>query len=302
MSKYLVFIFIINFVSCATSKDSSNGTVNLKIEKKIIKPINLEVFKGKVKFIVFDVNENKGVFDLQCVEEGTQKPLKQTLPFEVRDGKGFIYYAESYFSLAKRHNCFFKEDLILRISVQDYPYASEKLNVPKGKVTLSKKDLNRVIRERKVTKNIYANSAKESFVRVPFIKPLDSFITSHYGKRRIFNNKKKSQHLGNDFRAKVGVPIPVSNRGRVAYVGDLFYTGNVVIIDHGLNLFSLYAHLSKTSVKVGEMVDQGDILGLSGMTGRVSGPHLHWGIKLNGHNVDGFSLVEESKNHFPNLN
>ena len=112
------------------------------------------------------------------------------------------------------------------------------------------------------------------------------------------NNKKRSQHLGNDFRAKIGVKIPVSNRGKVVYVGDLFYTGGVVIVDHGLNIFSLYAHLSKTLVTTGTIVNRGDIVGLSGATGRVSGPHLHWGIKINGHNADGFSLVEESKKQY----
>lgn len=94
------------------------------------------------------------------------------------------------------------------------------------------------------------------------------------------------------------MPIPVTNRGKVVFAGNLFYTGNVVIIDHGLNIFSLYGHLSKIKAQVGDIVNQGDIVGLAGMTGRVSGPHLHWGIKINGHNVDGFSLVTESKKQF----
>ena len=97
---------------------------------------------------------------------------------------------------------------------------------------------------------------------------------------------------------KVGLPIPSSNNGKVLYVGNLFYTGNVVIIDHGVNLFTVYAHLSKIMVKTGDSVEQGQILGLAGKTGRVSGPHLHWGVKLHGFNIDGFSLVEESQSEF----
>jgi murein DD-endopeptidase MepM/ murein hydrolase activator NlpD len=102
-----------------------------------------------------------------------------------------------------------------------------------------------------------------------------------------------STHLGNDFRAPEGTPIPTSNTGKVVYVGDLFYSGKTVIVDHGMQLFSMYAHLSKISVAVGATVNRGDIVGLSGATGRASGPHLHWGIKINGEWIDGFSLVEE---------
>ena len=129
----------------------------------------------------------------------------------------------------------------------------------------------------------------------PFEVPLDSYITSHYGNRRLFNNKKRSQHLGNDFRAAVGVPIPVANKGKVVFTGNLFYSGNVVIVDHGLNIFTAYGHLSKINVQEGMIVNKGTIVGLAGKTGRVSGPHLHWGVKINGSWIDGFSLVEESK-------
>ncbi len=263
--------------------------------------VAIEAFKGKVKYVELGVQNLKdGIYEVSCSEETDNNPYQQKFPVLVESNRVKFYYAESYFSLAKKHNCFFYENLILRISVKDFPYKSEKLNVAKGKVTLSLKDQARVAREREMTKKLYANSAKESYIKGPFVKPLNSYITSHYGKRRIFNNKKRSQHLGNDFRARVGVKIPSSNRGKVVYVGDLFYTGNVVIVDHGLNLFSLYAHLSKSLVKAGDMVETGDIVGLSGATGRVSGPHLHWGIKLNEHNVDGFSLIEESKLQFNN--
>ena len=114
----------------------------------------------------------------------------------------------------------------------------------------------------------------------------------------MFNNKKRSQHLGNDFRAAIGVPIPVSNRGRVVYVGNLFFSGNVVVVDHGLDIFTLYGHLSKIKTTKGSIVYIGDIIGLAGMSGRVSGPHLHWGVKINGNSVDGFSLSRESELQF----
>ena len=258
----------------------------------------ITVQNGKAKYINFQTPQEDGSYALDCTEQNSPKPLKQKIPYIVKSNVGVTYYAESYFSRAKKHLCYSEGQLVLEVNVSRFPYKKEHLKVSKKKVDLSKKDLARVIRERKITSAIYKKSVPYLLFDKPFIVPLDSFITSHYGNQRIFNNKKRSQHLGNDFRAKVGVKIPSSNRGKVVFVGDLFYTGNVVIIDHGLNLFSLYAHLSKILVTEGTILNQGDIVGLSGMTGRVSGPHLHWGIKMNGHNIDGFSLAEESKKHF----
>ena len=277
---------------------STMAASSMSEEKYPVKVV--EVFNGKVKYVQVPTSLNDGSYILKCNELLTSKPLKQKIPVEVRDGFAHVYYAESYFSIAKKHKCMLEDEHVLTVMVKQYPYKEERLKVAKSKVKLSKKDQKRVGREWLMTKKVYENSAKTLLIDKPFLKPLNSYITSRYGKKRIFNDMKRSQHLGNDFRAKVGVPIPVSNKGRVAFTGDLFYTGKVVIVDHGLNIFSLYAHLSDIKVKVGQMLERGQIVGLSGMTGRVSGPHLHWGIKMNGHNIDGFSLVEESQKQFVN--
>jgi len=276
-------------------------TVESSTKKSVVEskfPVVAEVFNGKVKYVEFNIDENNGTYNLNCKEIGSKNPLIQNFPFIVSNNTASLYYVESYFSSAKSHECMFKDKTVLSILVKSFPYKSEQLNVDQRKVVLSEKDLARVIKEREITSNLYKNSSKQLLIDGPFSVPLDSFITSHYGNKRVFNNLKSSQHLGNDFRAKVGVPIPSSNRGKVVFVGNLFYTGNVVIVDHGLNIFSLYAHLSKMLVKAGDIINRNDIVGLSGKTGRVSGPHLHWGIKINSHNIDGFSLVEESKNQY----
>lgn len=294
------FIFILLFLySCSQvqivskekTKQSKDNSFKYTTE-------SIHVKNGKIKYVEFPVDVNDGTYSLHCEEQGTDKPLIADYPFVVEGKIGFFYYAESYFSSAKKHICTFKQHEVLEVIVTQFPYKEEKLNVAKGKVVLSKKNLARVLKEQKMTKELYSKSAPTLYINQPFVKPLNSYITSHYGNRRLFNNKKKTQHLGNDLRAAVGVPIPVTNRGKVVFAGNLFYTGNVVIIDHGLNIFSLYGHLSKIKAQVGDIVNQGDIVGLAGMTGRVSGPHLHWGIKINGHNVDGFSLVTESKKQF----
>lgn len=295
--KWILFLTFI--LSCASSKER---LVQEKNEKMPIyeRPLEVEVFNGKMKFIEFPLPGGKSEDYITCKEQESKNPLIKKFPLSVTKGMAYLYYAESYHSQAKIHFCYVGDAHVLTVKVKAFPYKEEKLNVAKGKVVLSEQDQARVAKEWQMTQKLYKNSEKESLITDSFKVPLKSFITSHYGKRRIFNNLKRTQHLGNDFRAKVGVPIPVSNRGKVVYAGNLFYTGNVVIVDHGMGIFTLYAHLSKIDVKEGDMIHQNQIVGLSGKTGRVSGPHLHWGVKAHGFNIDGFSLVEESKRQFVN--
>ena len=302
MLKFILPTFLL--ISCSgikpinNKKASDESLVQTKapiISKntKLVSSIKtIELQPGKVKFVEFDIALEDGMKTLNC--RGTKTD------FLVEKKKGRFLMAESYFSSMKPYECLYKDTIILSVKVKQFPYKSEKLNVDKKRVTLSKKDLARVIKEREILKKIYKNSASYYLFDKPFIRPLNSFITSHYGNRRVFNNKKKSQHLGNDLRAAVGLPIPVANKGKVVFTGHLFYSGNIVIVDHGLNLYSLYGHLSKIKVAQGMIINQGEIVGLAGATGRVSGPHLHWGIKLNSQNIDGFSLVDESKKMFGN--
>lgn len=212
------------------------------------------------------------------------------------------YLAESYFSGRKPYSCLFEAkidgDLFSRalftVRVKRYKFKTGRLYVDKKKLILSKPDLERVLKEKAELKEVYKGALKgEIFFSEPFVAPLKSKITSPYGSLRVYNNFKKSPHLGTDFRAAVGVPIPVANDGRVVYTKDLFFSGKTVIVDHGLSVFTTYGHLSKIGVSEGDFVKKGDIVGLAGKTGRVSGPHLHWGVKIHGHWVSGFSLVEE---------
>ena len=224
---------------------------------------------------------------------------KQEIPYVEKDGSLTIFLAESYFSKLKPFTCQYVEKeervTIANVSVTEKKFPFEKLNVDKKKVFYSKTDLKRIIKETKNLKEIYGQSEQDTIFNGPFDLPIRSKITSIYGTKRLFNNNKKSQHLGTDYRAKVGTPIRVSNIGKVVLAEDLFFTGNTVILDHGLGVFTMYGHLSKVSVKVGEAVEKDRVVGLSGMTGRVTGPHLHWGVKVHGHWVDGHSLVQETE-------
>ena len=286
--KFLSFSFIM--VSCSSIKENM---VVFSDPPAIESVSSATVGTGKVAFKRFSFNRPDGVYSLQCAD----KPHK----FQVKNKVANIYLPANYFSDKVKVDCTYTErgekELALTINIDQFDYPKESLNVPKSKVFYSKKDLARIIREKSIKKKIYMNSSDVFLFDKPFKVPLNSYITSHYGNQRLFNDKKKSQHLGNDLRARTGTKIPAANRGRVVYTGNLFFSGNVVVLDHGMGIFSMYGHLSKILVTEGSVVNQGDVVGLAGATGRVSGPHLHWGVRVNGSWIDGFSLIEASKVH-----
>lgn len=256
---------------------------------------SVDIYNGKIKYVAIETNLPDGSQAVVCGDKVKKSHLGQ-----VKNKTLHLYLSESYFSKPHKKKCFIRENHVLDVNVKAYRYKKERLNVRKSRVDLSKKDLARVIREKEIKKNIYKKSADYFLFDEPFVVPLKSKITSVYGNQRLFNNKKKSQHLGNDLRARIGLPIKANNRGQVVFTGNLFFSGNMVVIDHGLNLFTVYMHFSKILVEKGQVVNKGDVVGRAGMTGRVSGPHLHWGVYLNGNWMDGFTLVEESKKHIAN--
>jgi murein DD-endopeptidase MepM/ murein hydrolase activator NlpD len=121
--------------------------------------------------------------------------------------------------------------------------------------------------------------------------PMDSKITSDFGNARVFNGSLKSYHSGTDFRAKVGTPVKSVNDGVVVLAKDRFYAGGSVIVDHGEGVYSCYYHMSKYEVKEGDFVKKGQLLGLSGVSGRVTGPHLHFSMRVSGVQVDPLQFI-----------
>src|SRR5262245_43304595 len=125
----------------------------------------------------------------------------------------------------------------------------------------------------------------------PFVVPVSEPANSAFGKRSVFNGQLRNAHTGADFPSKAGTPVSAPNSGTVVLAEDLYFSGNTVIVDHGLGLFSTFAHLSEIDVAAGETLAQGRVIGKVGATGRVTGPHLHWAVRLDGARVDPLSLV-----------
>lgn len=171
-------------------------------------------------------------------------------------------------------------------------YKTDELKVDSSRVNPNKKNIERAQKEARKIKRIYAEGTVDRLWQSDFQLPMSSEITSRFGNKRVFNGKLKSFHNGVDFRARTPSAVFAANSGIVKLAENLFYSGNVVVIDHGTGIFTIYAHLSRIDVTPGRHIEKGQRLGLTGATGRVSGPHLHWGVKVNGIAVNPMQLIE----------
>ncbi|MFC2164772.1 M23 family metallopeptidase [Acidobacteriota bacterium] len=177
----------------------------------------------------------------------------------------------------------------ISVVAKDYPV--KKLWVDEKFVTPPKEVMQRIEEESQILRSLYAIFTPEWLGEGAFIIPSEGEVVPNFGERRFFNNKPRSSHSGVDISSPFGAPVKASNAGKIALASDLYFAGKTVIIDHGLGVFSLYCHFSRFRVTRGDFVKRGDVIGEIGSTGRVTGPHLHWGIKIQGSRVDPFSLL-----------
>jgi murein DD-endopeptidase MepM/ murein hydrolase activator NlpD len=179
-----------------------------------------------------------------------------------------------------------------KLVVTSGKFAMEKLTVAKQFVEPNEQQASRAVAEQKKLRELFDNVTPEKLWQGPFRFPLTGATKgTNFGKRRILNGQPRSPHTGADFPAPTGTPIHATQSGRVVLAEELYFSGNTVIVDHGLGVYSLYGHLSATDVAVGDDVKAGTILGKVGATGRVTGPHLHWGITVNKARVNPVRLV-----------
>lgn len=154
--------------------------------------------------------------------------------------------------------------------------------------------LKRVLREEKLLKRVLNQVTPKKFKENRLYPPLKKLsVSTPFGAKRIINGKRHSIHWGTDFRAKTGTPVYASLSGKVVLARNLYFTGNTVVIDHGLGIHTLYAHLSKIAVKEGQFVKAGKVIGKVGSTGRSTGPHLHFGFYVEGVRADPMLVMKE---------
>lgn len=185
-----------------------------------------------------------------------------------------------------------------KVTVQFKKYDEQHLTIKnKRKVNPNEEDNTRIISE-----STRKKKAKKQFTEitpdVDFIWPVTGRISSIFGLRRFFNEQERRPHNGLDIAGKEGTPIKATANGTVIDAGDFFFSGNMIYLDHGQGIISLYAHLSKISVKPGDLVKQGDIIGNLGQTGRVTGPHLHFAIITNQTLIDPVFMLPKDGNTY----
>jgi murein DD-endopeptidase MepM/ murein hydrolase activator NlpD len=175
--------------------------------------------------------------------------------------------------------------------VRSRTFPTRRLSVDPALVNPPPEARERIDRESRELAAAFTASPPERSWTTAFVRPVPDVANSAFGTHSVFNGQPTSQHTGADFLSPSGRPVKAPNAGRVVIAGARYFSGNTVVIDHGQGLFSVLAHLSQIDVAVGDTVAAGRVIGTVGSTGRVTGPHLHWAVRLNGARVDPLSLL-----------
>ena len=187
-----------------------------------------------------------------------------------------------------------QSNLSFKVSAKEYRV--QRLTIEnKRKVNPYKEDMDRIIRERNEMNKAFKSFENLAQPAVDFVLPAEGPISSPFGLKRILNDQPRNPHSGLDIAAPTGTPIHAPAAGRVTAVGNYFFNGNTVLLDHGQGLISMYCHMSETTVAVGDALSPGDLIGKVGKTGRVTGPHLHWSVSLNNARVDPNLFISEQQ-------
>jgi murein DD-endopeptidase MepM/ murein hydrolase activator NlpD len=213
--------------------------------------------------------------------------------FEPLDGACYypvdLLHRAGQLTLARRRGPT-RETLVVRVGPFDYPV--QKLTLPKAQVDLSPEDLARVARENREIAALWSRRGRRRFT-LPLAAPLDPLPPGgRFGSRRVINGQPRSPHGGTDYSAAAGTEVHAAADGTVALVGDHFFGGRSVFLDHGDGLVTMYMHLSRVDVRAGAEVRRGETIGAVGSTGRATGPHLHFGLRWRGARLDPAQLLD----------
>jgi murein DD-endopeptidase MepM/ murein hydrolase activator NlpD len=232
--------------------------------------------------------------DLFVVGQGLEKDLPEAVEFmgqsypPIIDGEGGFFFLLAVdlqaptgsFPLVARYGNGDSAMETYEIRVREREFPVERLTLPPKMVTPPPEVLDRIAREREAAAAVYRGTTPKALWSPPFERPTAGVPSGNFGRKRILNDIPKSPHSGEDYSAPRGEVVRAAARGRVGMARDLYYSGITVLIDHGAGLVSQYFHLDGISVDAGQIVEKGEEIGRVGSTGRVTGPHLHFGIRL----------------------
>ena len=245
--------------------------VELRVSEHRLSTVNGRMGKEMISFYA----KGRGIFtalvgvDLEAVPGLAKVAVKAT------DGAGTV------------------RDTEIILNIKAGAFQRESFSVPPELDQLSPDVLERIRHEHEQLSNSFTTSAPRPLWDGPFLPPVSGHITSPFGFRRIINGIPRAPHSGVDLKALQGTEVLAPNHGRVVLIGDFFFSGRSLVLDHGGGLYTMYFHLSDSKVDTGMEVRKGDVIALSGMTGRATGPHLHWGARINGARVNPLELIKK---------
>ncbi|MGB6018911.1 MAG: M23 family metallopeptidase [Sulfurimonadaceae bacterium] len=261
-SSLLFLILVVNLFGAVLPENAPfPGGVIVQEVESTIQP---EAYAGKRQLMVLPSGEKDKYF----IVAGISLNKKVETPFKVTIKEG-------------------KQKQFHSFILEDKAYKKQYINMKnKRKVSPEQQDMKRIKDESSRSRKALALFSSKKFADLSMVKPVDVNISDDFGKRRYFNKKPRRPHSGVDMAAPIGTKIVAPLAGKIVEIGDFFFNGNVIFIDHGLGLVSMYCHMHKFDVNKGQVVKKGEKIGEVGATGRVTGPHLHWGVSLNGSMVD----------------
>ncbi|MEN8146493.1 MAG: M23 family metallopeptidase [Campylobacterota bacterium] len=258
----IIFILAAHLFGMALPENASfpGGVIVQEVESKG----QPEAYAGKRQLMVLPAGEKDKYF----IVAGISLNQKVGTPYKITIREG-------------------KKEQFHSFYIEDKAYKKQFITMKnKRKVSPKQQDMKRIKDESGRSRRALALYSPQKFQSLSMLRPVDVNISDDFGKRRYFNKKPRRPHSGVDMAAPIGTKIVAPLAGKIVEIGDFFFNGNVIFIDHGLGLVSMYCHMHNFDVKKGQVVKKGEKIGEVGVTGRVTGPHLHWGVSLNGAMVD----------------
>lgn len=258
----------------------------------IITPESKEVFQGGV--VVISVS-GKGLAGVQAFRgdrkipfspRGVNGSYRALVGVDLEEEPGLMKIIIKTWGKGER-------EVPVVLCVKNKAFPTEHITVAAALDRFDEMTLKRIQREQDRMDQIWSTSTPQRRWRGGFIVPVSGEVTSPFGLHRIINGSPRSPHGGVDLKAPLGLEVVAANHGRVALRDQFFFSGKSIVLDHGGGLYTMYFHLSDFRVDEGSQVRKGEVIGWAGMTGRVTGPHLHWGVRLNAARIDPFELLGE---------
>lgn len=295
--KVLQLIIVLVAISVTAFGQQTRSRVVTKAEAEPL-PQNLSIFPSDLvngsPFIIYFVPQ-KPLKTLAADWQGHQIPLHKDENSDAWLSLAGVNYdtAPGVYLLGLKGITVAGERLSFstEIKVSKGQYRTTAISVPPKYVDPDPKDLERINQEKEIKASTFGSSAETALWKGAFVAPAAVSVSGEFGSQRTYNGKRQSVHQGLDFAAGTGTPVKAVNYGKVVLAREMYFEGNFIVVDHGQGLYSLYLHLSEFKVKAGDTVEKGQLIGLSGGTGRATGPHLHLAIRWQGEYLNPLTLL-----------